>query len=261
MTMQVLGMSLRTWLLTAALGIPLGVAAALSAFREQVTASNAVLVLVLVVVAVASGGSRWAGVVAALSSVAWFDFFLTRPFLTFTVDDRDDLETAVLLTLVGLAVTEIVLWGRRQQAGASQREGYLDGIVDAAGAAADGSLPARETVDLIGQHITEVLGVRECTFSALPPVSRPRLHRDGSVRRDGRLIDVDRSGLPADDVIELPLVRGATTYGTYVISATTRVVWTTLEQRRVAVTLADQAATALASGPPPAPGVTASPSS
>ena len=105
-----------------ALAVPLAVCATLSAARGTVASDNAVLVLVLVVVAVAASGSRLAGVVAALSSAAWFDYFLTRPLHHFTIADRDDVETAVLLTLVGIAVTEIALWGRRQQARLSERE-------------------------------------------------------------------------------------------------------------------------------------------
>jgi K+-sensing histidine kinase KdpD len=242
----VLGIPPRSWLLAGALLVPLAAAAVLAVFRDQVSDTNSVLVLVVVVVGIAAGGSRWAGVVAALSSVAWFDFFLTTPYLTFTIDDRDDIETAVLLTVVGLVVTEIVLWGRRQQAGASRREGYLNGVVEAAGVVADGSLPAKDAVDVIGRHIRELLGVEQCVFSGLPPVARPRLARDGSVRHGSQLIDVDRSGLPTDDVLELPLTRGGTSYGKYVLTASTRVVWASAEQRRLAVALADQAVSALA---------------
>jgi K+-sensing histidine kinase KdpD len=53
-------------------------------------------VLVLWVVAAASTGVRLAGVLAALSSAVWFDFFLTAPYLTFVIIDRADIETTVL---------------------------------------------------------------------------------------------------------------------------------------------------------------------
>ena len=52
--------------------------------------------------------------------------------LDFAISQRDDIEAAVLLALIGLAVTEIALWGRRQQARASIRAGYLSGVVPAA---------------------------------------------------------------------------------------------------------------------------------
>src|SRR2546428_173356 len=80
------------------------------------------------VVAVAATGYRPAGFLAAASAAAWFDFFLTRPYERFTITRREDIETTVLLLVLGIAVTEIAVWGRRQHAAASRRAGYLDGI-------------------------------------------------------------------------------------------------------------------------------------
>ena len=34
--------------------------------------------------------------------------------------------------VIGVAVTELALWGRRQQAHAARRSGYLDGVLSAA---------------------------------------------------------------------------------------------------------------------------------
>ncbi len=233
-------------LVTAALTAPLAVGAVLSTVRDQVPNANAVLVLVVVVVAIAAAGSRVAGVVAALSAAVWFDFFLTEPFHRFAIDQRDDLETAVLLTIVGIGVTEIALWGRRQQAGLSQRDGYLTGVISAADIVARGEASPETVLDFIGRQIADVLTIDSCHYAAGPVGPHARLERDGSVTRDGRVIDVDRSGLPVNDVIELPLGRGGQATGRFVLVASTRVVWTTLEQRLVAVTLADQAASALA---------------
>jgi K+-sensing histidine kinase KdpD len=232
-------------LLIAALAAPLLAAALLSLVRDEVHRSNAVLVLVLVVVAIGAGGSRVAGVAAAVSSMVWFDFFLTQPYLTFTIAQRDDVETAVLLTAVGVAVTEISLWGRRHQARASRREGYLNGVVGTAALVADGATPAPVVLDVIARQITEVLGVDRCVFEPGPPGARPRLLQDGSVVRDGRTVNVDRSGLPTDDVLEIPVRRGGIAVGRFVVTATSWVAWTTVEQRLVAVTLADQAAAAV----------------
>ena len=164
-----------------ALVAPLAVCAALSAARGTVESDNAVLVLVLVVVAAAASGSRLAGVVAALSSAAWFDYFLTRPFHHFTIADRDDVETAVLLTLVGIAVTEIALWGRRQQARLSVREGYLTGVISAADVVARGEATPKVVLDFIGQQIVDLLAIDSCTYAVGPPGAHARLERDGSV--------------------------------------------------------------------------------
>ena len=76
---------------------------------------------------------------AAASAAVWFDFFLTLPYERFTITRRADIETTVLILAVGIAVTEIAVRGRRQQAVASRRAGYLDGISAAARAVATGA--------------------------------------------------------------------------------------------------------------------------
>ncbi|MFE6156682.1 DUF4118 domain-containing protein [Streptomyces sp. NPDC057889] len=93
--------------LVAGLAGPFLVALALVPFRTGLSQTNAALVLVVVVVAIAALGSRPAGALAALSAAAWFDFFLTRPYQTFDINASDDIETAVLLLIVGLIVSQI----------------------------------------------------------------------------------------------------------------------------------------------------------
>jgi K+-sensing histidine kinase KdpD len=238
-------------LYAAALGGPLAVSALLALFRDSLPNDNAALVLVLVVVAVASAGHRPSAVVAALSSAVWFDFFLTRPYNTFTIDSRDDVETAVLLVLVGLAVTEIALWGRRHQGRASRREGYLDGVVSAAQMAAEGDTPPEAVVSFVADQITNVLGVDKCVFRPGNPGPHPRINRDGSVTRDGTVIDVERSGLPTHDETDIVVENHGRVLGHFELVAGSHVVWPTLEQRRVAAALAEQAGAALAVRTPP----------
>jgi hypothetical protein len=64
----------------AALAAPLGLAAILVPFRTSFPNTDAALALVLVVVAVAANGYRLAGILAAVSTAVWFDFFLTQPY-------------------------------------------------------------------------------------------------------------------------------------------------------------------------------------
>src|SRR5262249_22760734 len=168
-----------TILVAVALVGPLAVCALLATLRDVVPNDNAALVLVLVVVAVAAAGHRPSAVVAALSCAVWFDFFLTRPYHSFTINSRDDVETAVLLVLVGRAVTESALWGRRQQGRAGRRQGYLDGVTDAARMAAEGDTPPDAVVSFIGDQITHVLGVDRCVFKPGNPGPHPRINRDG----------------------------------------------------------------------------------
>jgi hypothetical protein len=155
-------------------------------------------------------------------------------------------ETAVLLLIVSIAVTEIALWGRRQQDRASRRHGYLDGVVSAARMAAEGDSSAPAVVNFVSDQIIAVLDVDRCEFRTGRPGSHPRLKRDGTVTHDGHVIDVDRIGLPTQDVIEIVVESRGHVSGQFELVSAGRVVWPTLEQRLVAVTLAEQAGTALA---------------
>jgi uncharacterized protein DUF4118 len=236
----------RAALIAAAFVIPLVACAAVVPFRDGVANTNAALGLVLVVVAASATGYRPAGLVAALSSAAWFDLFLTEPYNTFAITDRADIETAVLLVLVGAAVSEIALWGRRQQARASKQEGYVDGIVSTAGIVAAGNSTPAVLVEHVARQVTDVLGIDDCRFYDGVKAGLPLLHRDGTVSRNGHQLDVDRNGLPTDTEIELLVQHDGDVQGLYLLTASTRVVRPSLDQRRVAVALADQAGAALA---------------
>ena len=145
-------------------------------------------------------------------SAASFDFFLTQPYLQFAITERDDIEAAVLLGLIGLAVTEIALWGRRQQARASTRAGYLDGVVSAARLAASGSRPRPTSSSWsAARSATSSTSTTAAFDPGRPEPDRPRLQADGSITWRGRAIDVDREGLPTLDVIELPVTSRAST--------------------------------------------------
>jgi K+-sensing histidine kinase KdpD len=231
----------------AALVVPFATCAVLSTVRNDVTAATSVLILVVWVVAAAATGDRLAGFLSAASSSAWFDFFLTEPYLRFTIADSDDVEATVLLLLIGLLVSEIALWGHRQQAQAARRSGYLDGVLGAARAVSEGSTPTKTLIDVVARHITEVLGADESRFVD-GPVYDSRvalLDHEGVLTRNGRPVDGDRVGLPTDEYVAVPVTRGARVIGHFLVTATTRPAYPTREQRRVAVLLADQVAGAL----------------
>jgi K+-sensing histidine kinase KdpD len=241
-------------ILGAAVVAPLVAAAVMSAFRNYFENTNAALVLVLLVVAAAASGIRPAGILAALSSAAWFDFFLTAPYLKFAIIDRADVETTVLLVLVGAAVSEIAHWGRRQQAQASRHEGFLAGVIEAAGVVAAGDAPTETLVDHVERQLVEILDLDACVFRSTISSGLPVLRADGTVVRDGNTLDVERSGLPIDSQIQLPAQAGGTVRGEFLLTAAAHVARPTLQARRVAVTLADQVAAAIAtSKPKPAP--------
>lgn len=172
----------------AGLAAPLALAAILVPFHNGFPDTDAALALQLVVVGVAANGYRLAGLLAAASAAAWFDFFLTVPYERFTITRRADIQTTVLLLAVGVAVTEIAVWGRRQHGAASRRAGYLDGISTAARAVATGSSPAALTEQVCGQ-LTRLLSLSSCRFQAGAALSgggrSPLGEPDQGARRTG----------------------------------------------------------------------------
>jgi hypothetical protein len=123
----------------AGLALPLLFTAILVPFRTSFPNTDAALALMLAVVGVAAAGNRLAGILAAVSAAVWFDFFLTRPYERFAITRTTDIETTVLILVIGIAVTELAVWGRREHLAATRRAGYLEGINAAAEAVAAGN--------------------------------------------------------------------------------------------------------------------------
>ena len=107
---------------------------------------------------------------------------------------------------------------------------------------------SEELTDHVADQIRQVLGVGQCRF-VTGPVRDERfavLDHQGGVSRRARPVDVDRDGLPTDDSTVLTVTRGRDVLGHYLITAASDIARPSLEQRRVAVLLADQTAAALA---------------
>ena len=238
----------RAWTRWGSLLLPILVGAALGLFRDGMNQSTAAMVLVLTVVAAAATGDRVAGIIAALSAAGAFDFFLTEPYYSFSIHHREDLELAVALVVVGLAVTEIALWGRRQQAAAQRRDGYISGLTHLLDLPPDTTEHAR--ADAIGTAITTVLGADRSTWDAgHPRWNDAVIGADGQVTTGGRRLPVDRVGLPTDGYTAVVVRRGTDLVGHFRVTASTHVARPTTEQLRVAVLLADRMANARAPRP------------
>jgi K+-sensing histidine kinase KdpD len=234
----------------AGLAAPLALAALLVPFRASFPNTDAALALILVVVAVAANGYRLAGILAAVSAAAWFDFFLTRPYERFTITRRADIETTVLLLVIGVAVTELAVWGRRQHTAASRRAGYLAGINAAAQSAAAGGSPSALTKQVTSQLI-RLLSLAACQFQyGVAGLGQPaRMRHDGSVTVEDGPWNVDAEGFPRGTDTELLVESGGVFQGRFLMTPLpdTR---PTAEQRLLAVALADQVGAALATSHP-----------
>jgi hypothetical protein len=229
-----------------AAALPLAACAVLSLFRDSIANTSAALGLVLLIVAGASTGIRSAGLLAALSSAVWFDFFLTQPYHGFAITDPADIETAVLLVLVGAAVTEIALWGRRQQAHASREQGYLDGVLRTAQAVGAGQSSIDSLIENVSEQLTELLRIDRCRFDPGNGPVLATIDNDGVVSYNGHPIDVGRVGLPVDTEIALVVQSLGTVRGRFLLTSVTGVVRPSREQLRIAVVLANQVGAALA---------------
>src|ERR1017187_8093911 len=137
---------------SAAVVAPLAVAAVLLPLRADWSNTNVALVLVALVVAVAAIGNRVAGALAAAGAFAWFDFFFTRPYGQFTIRSSADITTAVLLLVVGLAVSLLAARARRLQVIAITDAGYLAQIHQTASLTQTARSP-----DAVADHVREQL--------------------------------------------------------------------------------------------------------
>ena len=229
---------------------PLALAAILVPFRASFPNTDAALAMLLLVVAVAANGDRLAGILAAISVAVWFDFFLTRPYERFTITRRTDIETTILLLIIGIAVTELAVWGRRQQSAASRRAGYLDGINAAAQSVATGGSPSA-LIDQVSGQLTQLLSLQACRFQyGAAGLGQPaRMHHDGTVTVARQAWDVDTQGFPPGTDIELLVQSGGVFQGRFLMTALPGA-RPPLEQRLLAVAFADQVGAALATSHP-----------
>jgi K+-sensing histidine kinase KdpD len=229
--------------LVASLLAPLAVAAALVPLRNtSFSGADAALVLVVVVVAVSANGHRVAGALAALSSAVWFDFFLTQPYQRFTVTTSADITTIVLLLIVGVTVSQLAARARRLQVVAITDAAYLAMIHQTAQLVQSGAA-ANAVVRQVETQLVDLLQLRACRFQYGNLLGHPpRLEHDGSIVKGRNSWDIDRLGLP-DEEIELRVSAGGRFYGRFMLTPQPGAA-PSLQARLVAVTLADQAGAA-----------------
>jgi Domain of unknown function (DUF4118) len=229
----------------AALVVPLGASAILLPFRASWSNTNVALLLVVVIVGVSAIGNRVAGAVAAVWSAAWFDFFFTLPYYRFTIRSSDDVTTAVLLLVTGLAVSQLAARARQLQLVVITDEGYLAQIHDTAAMAQIARSPDT-VVDHVREQLISLLDLEGSRFEYGSLLGHPpRLEPDGTIIMTGHARwDVEQRGLPAEE-IELRTFGNGQYYGRFMLKPKPGSK-PSLQARLVAVTLADQAGRALA---------------
>ncbi|MGV8908519.1 MAG: DUF4118 domain-containing protein [Propionicimonas sp.] len=222
--------------------VPLVVSGSLYPVIGFIPNSAAALVLVLLVVGSAATGDRMAGVLASVASAVGFDFFLTAPYLQLRIDSVEDVVLAVLLLLVGLAVSELASWGIRQSVTATQQAGFVKGALESADLAA-GSISLPDALERVADSIKQLLGAEQVSFEyGDQDVTAAVINRDGTMRYKGRTVDVALTGLPTGPYActAIPVVQQGAQVGYFRIATPTREIRPTRDQLRVAVLLAGE---------------------
>lgn len=227
-----------------ALLVPLVMCTALIPVRASLPNTDAALVLVAFTVAVAAFGNRACGYLAALGAALWFDFFLTVPYERLTITHRTDVQTATLLVLVGVGVTELAVAARRRARVVAHDETLLAVLESTAGLMARGE-SADAVIDQVRVQLISILALRGCGFEAgAAQVRGPRLEPEGTLRWGAADWKIDEHGFPQDRMA-LPARYCGGIYGQFLLIPTPGTA-PSLHARRTAVVLADLAAAALA---------------
>lgn len=236
--------------MSTAVAVPVAVCSALIPVRATFENTDAALVLVAFTVAVAALGNRMAGYLAAAGAAMWFNFFLTEPYEQLAITHRADLQTTVLLLVVGIAATELAVAARRRGRTVAVDEALLAVVQSTAGLVARGE-PAHEVIDQVSVQIKAVLGLRACRFEPGPVhVGGLRLKPDGTLRWGAARWNLEEHGFP-DETVDLPARHRGTVYGRFILQPTPAVA-PSIHARRIAVVVADLAAATLAEDHSPA---------
>lgn len=223
---------------------PIAVAGALVSVRDDLNNANVALILVVVVVLAAVTGGRGAGVVAAVVSAMSFDFFHTRPYLSLTIDSRDDIETTIILVVIGVIAGELAVRARRGRHAATKGSDEIRALHRVAEQAASGA-PVDELVSDVCAELVRLLTLERCEFETAPyGPPMPRLERNGVVVSDRYRLVAGEFALPEEGV-ELPVMGRGRQVGRLVMYPRADA-GASLEERMVAVALSDQLGAALA---------------
>jgi hypothetical protein len=232
------------WRLVLVVGTPLAVAVALVPIRAHMLASNVALVLVVVVVLAAVAGGRAGGALCALASAAAFDALFTRPYGSFVIHSRDDVETTVLLLAVGLAVGDLVVRTYRSRLHAVQKQLEVERMQRLAELAAGGEPPGR-LIQAVRTELTQLLDLDACWFERPPFVATLPVLAHGRVR-----IDCDDGPAVAPRRLELPVWGDGRQLGRFVLDLRYETVGMLIpsDDRATAIALADRLGSLLVTG-------------
>jgi hypothetical protein len=228
---------------------PILVSGILVPFRDDLAAANIVLVFVVVIVLAATVGTRVSGAIAAVISAMSFDFFFTHPYQSLKIDSSDDVQTTILLLIIGLLVAEIVTYSRRHRLASEHRGDEIARLHRVAELVASDS-DAEDVVLSVQAELIGLLSLRDCRYETPPFDSElPVLERNGAIAGDHRHWIGGEYTLPAQGA-EIPVLGRGRSYGRLVLVPDLSV-GVSIEERIVAIALSDQLGAAFAADSSP----------
>jgi hypothetical protein len=227
--------------------LPIAVTAAMVGLRSEVDNTNVALLVVLCVVFTGAIGGRGPAILSAVVGALSYEFFFTRPYYSLRINDSNDLETTLILLVIGVAVGQIAVYARRQKREASEAGDELASMRRVAERIASGA-DDRAVIDLTVTELTSLLSLLGCRYEveASGPVL-PMLERSGRVEAPYRMVGVTGELALPPLGVRLPVVGGGRQVGSLVLDPDPSV-GVSLEARLVAIALADQLGAALANG-------------
>jgi len=179
--------------------------------------SNIVMVYLLGIVIVAMRTGRGPSLLAAVLSVAAFDFFFVPPYFTFAVTDARYLFTFLVMLIVGLVISGLTVRTRTQADAAEHREQRTAALYAMSRELAG----TRGVDDLVGiaiRHIAEVFRTQVVVLvpgggGALTPAGGGQFDLDGNELAVGRWVYEHRqpaglgtNTLPGSSALYVPLI-------------------------------------------------------
>jgi len=229
--------------LIVAVAAPFAVAGALVPLRSHAPNATIALILAVVVAALATTTTRSAALVAALSASVGFDLFQTRPYGSLAITRSQDVQTTLLLLVIGLIVGQLSARNRQHRRSAADSSYDLARIHSVAEMVAQGE-PVDQVILAVGNEVQDLLGLKSCRFDrTFADVPGPFIEREGALSWGAVRWGFGTLGLPTVEV-SLIVESQSRPLGRYVLVARPgrRV---TTEQLLTAVALADQVGAAI----------------
>ncbi|MCU1400297.1 MAG: sensor histidine kinase [Acidimicrobiales bacterium] len=231
--------------------VALAVGAATSSIRDQLGATNVGIALAIVVAAAALV-SRGAALTTAVTAALTFNFFHAKPYHSLRISESRDVAIVALLAVLGLVISDITSWRRRQDAIAHRQDRAAE-APNTIGALMAGVHPVGVVWPAVVNAILDQLSLADCGVVHDLPANLPIVSRSVGRTSEGD----DAFVLPSKGAsIAIQLPGSSTAQGPgptlgYLVVMPPPGMTSLRVERRVLVALADHLAIALSYGDRP----------